>query len=130
MDKHKLSIFPQEIITYNKETQTHNIYDLECDTQNTNLKNQSSKNKTKKEKPLAYYDDIFVYDTLQWEDEYEFNPEEMDQVPDITKQLNVDSLSLIESHLNFKDAYFNDNASITQSLGLYLKKKHHLFVCC
>lgn len=32
--------------------------------------NAKSKSLSSKQKPLAYYDDIFVYDTFQWEDEF------------------------------------------------------------
>ena len=45
----------------------------------------------------------------------------MGQVYNITKELNVDSLNLIESHLNFKNVFFNGDDAISKSLGLYYR---------
>ena len=70
----------------------------------------------RKEKPLAYYDDIFVYDTLQWEDEFNNPTDSVADQLDLNKHLNLESLSLIESQLNSNK--INSRNEIISCLGL------------
>ena len=112
-------------ITYTKETQTVNSYDfpatqssdidsdpnsesaepkLKRNKQNRKRHKKDDNGKHNKEEP---YDNIFIYDTLQWEDEYEFNPDEID----INKQLNLDSLNLLETQLNLNENFLINDSS-------------------
>ena len=118
-----VDIYPNEPITYSKATQTMFSNDWAANHSPTNeyednFSHQKAKpsKRMRKEKPLAYYDDIFVYDTLQWEDEFN-NPSDsaVDHL-DLNKHLNLESLSLIESQLNSNK--INSRNEIISCLGL------------
>lgn len=119
----QVDIYPYEPITYNKETQTINSYDLpsnaDNDTESIKDENEGSNKpkRRKKDKPLAYYDDIFVYDTLQWEDEYEFNQNDLNDADDISKQLNLDSLNLLETQLHLNENFMLNDANNNKLIG-------------
>lgn len=83
----KVDIFPPEIIKYTKETQTierlnnngagggelSSETDDDLDVNKNKIVNKKKKkvaNAAAQLKPLAFYEDVFVYDTLQWEDEF------------------------------------------------------------
>ncbi|CAF0744585.1 unnamed protein product [Brachionus calyciflorus] len=81
VDLNKIDILPVEKIRYAKETQTkvslfdesshpddEDLGNMADSSQNTPVKS-NNKNK-KKPQPLAFYEDVFVYDTFQWEDEF------------------------------------------------------------
>lgn len=72
-----VNIFPLEKIRYAKETQTLlSLFDessQQTDDEHEHL-NETPKHKVKKKKqkpaPLQFYEDVLVYDTFQWEDEF------------------------------------------------------------
>ena len=128
------------MITYNKETQTRNSYDFpdegntemlgeefSGDTKQRGDPEQSSRKKKRAKhrevnKPLAYYDDIFIYDTFEWEDEVAEDDVNSSEGFDIAKELNLDALTFMDAQLNLNDNYLlqdtNKLIKGIQNLGL------------
>jgi hypothetical protein len=138
----KVDIFPPEIIKYTKETQTierlnnngvggelSSETDDELDATknksnnnvNSNNKNNMNNKKRKKVaaaqlKPLAFYEDVFVYDTLQWEDEFTQHSSG-DDTKDNQKsinQVNGNADSIDES--SSPSLHINNNNSANQTV--------------
>lgn len=130
MSQNQINIYPPaEPITYNKETQTANTYDLPVNEDNDdeeehdksqqeqNYKKKLRSKKPKREKPLAYYDDIFIYDTFEWEDEVA--PEDgmsNGNGSEFTKELNLENLNFLETQLGLNENFFNDTNKLINGI--------------
>jgi uncharacterized glyoxalase superfamily protein PhnB len=93
----------------------------------TRIKNNSKrlKKRNNSTKPLNYYEDTFVFDTLQWEDEFQSN-EEDDEVEDIEQKMKeihniINDSSLSMGHLNLNNDQHLNN---TNNLPLNLNDKN------